>query len=120
MGRVFYIIEPDPVVGLDLAGALRDWFDGARIERLQTVAAMLDAPVGADAVCLVNPSAVPPQDLDVLALWQARGAGLVFIGAPAPGYEAAWVLDQPFTTDMIVEAVNAASAAPVTPPAPRT
>lgn len=103
--RTFIIVEPDPVVGLDLAGALSSAFPTNRTD-LFTMAGEAKAQLAqasASACILLSSRLVSEDVMSALRACAVRGAQIVFVGAVDNVDFPANVVEMPFTTQMIMD-----------------
>ena len=121
MRHIFYVIEPDPVVRLDLSTALPSQFPECQVHFEDALSEALRPPDGAHSCVLVNGSLPLGDRKDDLSACASRGISIIFIGTPKESIPNAHVLETPFTNRMIFEAVtNAASVPPATRPEDHT
>lgn len=102
--RTFIIIEPDPIIGLDLNGILSSAFPGAALKLFRDIAEAEKhiASAMSSACILLNSKVASCNILPLLSECVARGADVLFIGeANDVGFPANFV-QMPFTSDMIL------------------
>jgi DNA-binding NarL/FixJ family response regulator len=107
MSKTFIVIEPDPVVGLDLVEMLRSAHPKCDVVVLGT---LLDAlgrlqATGAGAFVLINSAAAADRSLAMLRDVVVRGGRVVFIGRQPDIDFPATVVETPFTSAMIMNAL---------------
>lgn len=107
MCKTFVVIEPDPVVGLDLVEMLRSVYPKSDVVVLGS---LLDASgrlqaTGADACVLINSAAAADRSLATLRGVVVRGGRVVFIGRKPNIDFPATVVETPFTSAMIMNAL---------------
>ncbi|MEL7211344.1 MAG: hypothetical protein AAGK92_01705 [Pseudomonadota bacterium] len=110
MSKSFVILEPDPIVCMDLEGMLIGRFPGSP---LMQGAALSDLGTaiyncGPDTTFFVR-SNLMDEDKDVSGVIETvatRGSHIVIIGPDRQTAFPATFIDLPFTTDMIVAAVD--------------
>lgn len=102
--RSFIIIEPDPVVGLDLSGILGTAFAGAALSMFRTIGeAEKHIASAASSVCiLLNAKAATSGMLPLLRECVAKGGEVMFIGDAADVGFPAYFVQVPFTSEMIL------------------
>lgn len=107
MCKTFIVIEPDPVIGLDLVDMLRSAHprcDLAVLGSLADASGRLQA-AAAGACVIVNSSAAAGRSLAMLRDVVVRGGQIVFIGnQPDIDFPAA-IVATPFTSAMIMDAL---------------
>lgn len=103
-GRSFIIVEPDPIVSLDLTGILNFGFPASTVVRAQDVAEAEHLITGAmPSVCvLVNADVASGAMLDLLRACVMRGGEVLFIGEARDVGFAACFVRMPFTSGMII------------------
>ncbi len=107
MCKTFVVVEPDPVVGLDLVEMLRSAYPRCDVVVLGS---LLDAlgrlqATGAGACVLINSAAVADRSLVMLHDVVVRGGRVVFIGRQPDIDFPATVVETPFTSAMIMNAL---------------
>lgn len=123
MGKTFIVIEPDPVIGLDLVDMLRSAHPACDVA---VEGSLLDATgrlqaTGPGACVIINSGAVADRSPALLRDVVVRGGQIVFIGAQPDIDFPATVVETPFTSAMIMDALlQSGSDLPVPPPASRT
>lgn len=110
MPKKFILIESDPIVAIDLEGTLRAHFSGCAISigtHLSDVSADL-AQAGHGTVVFVK-AGLFSADASLAETLRARmsaGARIVIIGAAQPEHLSMRSVDTPFTTEMILSAIE--------------
>jgi 2-keto-3-deoxy-L-rhamnonate aldolase RhmA len=104
VGRTFIVIEPDPIVSMDLAGTLKSAFPESRVNLFQllTEAKKQISTSPKTACILVSSSLVSSSMTEMLRDWVALGARLVFVGDINDVDVPSDVVQKPFTTQMIL------------------
>lgn len=110
MPRRFILIEPDPVVCIDLKGALEDAYPDCRIdigEDLQATRSLLD-DIASDTTIIVKGSLLAKFEDLATSIEKAADTGcrIVAIGAAAGISAPAHTLEVPFTTEQLLQAVS--------------
>jgi len=106
--RTFIIVEPDPVVGLDLAGALSSAFPNSAMN-LCMMAAEAKAHISdaTTSFCiLLNSRLASDEVIGSLRTCVSRGAQVVFVGTIDNVDFPADVVEMPFTTKMIMDVLG--------------
>lgn len=82
MNRSFVIIEPDPIISMDLVGALKTAFpkSDVSVSQMFADAVMHLAAAPASISILLSHSLVSEKTLGILSDYVARGAKVVFVG----------------------------------------
>ena len=108
MDHSFVVVEPDPIVRMDLAGALEDNFPNSRVEicastdELQSSFMSMDSPVN----LFVNATILSDLPPDMIKSVGDGGGRVVRVGSSTLPSDQTAVLDVPFSTAMILEAVS--------------
>lgn len=123
MNRSFVIIDPDPIVTLDLVSLIKSTYphgDVAMGRDVQQGAAALTRLMQGD-FAFFNTNLMDEAAIDILNGVAARGGQIVFIGSKPDVTFPAMCVEKPFTSAMIMTALgNAASDPPAHPPASHT
>ena len=102
--RTYIIIEPDPIVGLDLNGILSSAFPDAALKLFRDIAeAEAHIATAMSSACiLLNSKVASCGILELLNDCVGRGVNVLFIGETRDvGFPASFV-QKPFTSDMIL------------------
>ncbi|WP_299286075.1 hypothetical protein [uncultured Tateyamaria sp.] len=117
------VIEPDPLVRMDLMGALQDGHVDAILSECATVsdATPLVLQAKGPVTVFVNSSLMPQlEPATQHAIIQSRGK-IICVGDARPTVVPITILEKPFTTPMIMDALsNGAHGRPVSRPEVRT
>ncbi|WP_415404426.1 hypothetical protein [Tateyamaria sp. SN3-11] len=123
MDHCFVVVEPDPIVRMDVAGALEHNFPTSRVEdcnSLDDLEQLLVTARGPVSV-FVNGAMLSELSAHVLKPVVEGGGQVVSIGGPAAPSIHATTLDVPFSTAMILEALpNVLPCPPAHQPEGRT
>lgn len=109
--RAFIIIEPDPIVSLDLIGIFETAFPDAELTLFQTEAeAQMHLALASPAVSVVVSSrVVSPSLLQTLRDCAARQSQVMIIGSARDLDFHAIVVDTPFTSEMVLSSLKGAA-----------
>ncbi|MCX7559261.1 hypothetical protein OS190_06735 [Sulfitobacter sp. F26204] len=105
--RLFIVIQPDPVVGMDLVEMLELAFPQSTVvlfEHLEKASVCIEASQ-ASACILIDSSLVSDVTSADFERYAAAGARMVVIGVGNGVSFAADVVNKPFTTEMILNAL---------------
>ncbi len=106
MKRTFYIAEPDRILSMDLAGALEAQFPMSTVlvePSLHDLAGLHPS----DRICIfARPAIIGDQDLNMLRRFVEAGSQAIVIGGGKDFGLPVTELEQPFTNEMILEAVS--------------
>ncbi|WP_342076972.1 hypothetical protein [Yoonia sp. SS1-5] len=118
MERTFIVIEPDPIVSMDLAGTLKTVFPKSDLSIVTSVPQARRLVISDQAlICvLINSKLVVPTDLAFLQSLVAGGGHVMCLGEPVDAGFPTMSVSVPFTADMIVEAVLNVGSDPTAPP----
>ena len=110
MPRRFILIEPDPLVCIDLKGALTDAYPDCRIDigdHLQATQGLID-DIASDATIIVKGSLLAKFEDVATSIEKAADTGcrIVALGTAAGIFAPAHTLDIPFTTEQLLQAVS--------------
>lgn len=115
MDQRFIVVEPDPVVRMDLVGTLEHSFPNGIVSAVASaseIGQVLDHL--AVSVCVfVNGALVPDVAPDIARMIVESGGRIVSVGAPRSDAIPTTILETPFTMTMILDAL--ASGAPDQP-----
>jgi len=106
--RLFLLIEPDAVVRLDLIGLIGASFKDDSFREFASfdgLNALSSKTVDANTVIIANGALVHDAAAMVFDVWSKRGARVILLGPPVSSAARGTILDQPFTSDMVVSAV---------------
>ncbi len=106
--RTFVVVEPDPIVSMDLAGILKSSFPDSAVELHQNGAeAETRIATKPETVCIIINSKLATQGmLRVLKNCVGRGGHVVFVGpARDVGFPARFV-EVPFNSGMVLDALS--------------
>lgn len=108
----YIVVEPDPVVSMDLVETLQGAFDDARVIAAQSVPEAIDAIACApkNAYILFNHEIVTDLALQILRKRASQGASVVFIGKCASTDFPSRTFDVPFSSKMVLSALAAQPA----------
>ncbi|EBA11156.1 hypothetical protein [Roseobacter sp. CCS2] len=117
MSKTFIILEPDPVVAMDLEGALIQRFPSCHVTAgasLQEIGAAIHQ-CGPDTTMFVkNTLFIGDDDFKrVVQTAATRGSHIVTIGAVEDLDVPSTFVEMPFTTDMVIAAVDHVTSAPL-------
>jgi len=104
----FVVIEPDPIISLDLEGILKSEFSYASLTLFRDVeeAGTYLASVGYPLCIVVNSSAASAALLAVLRDCTARMSTVIFIGPIGVLDFPSFTIQMPFTSEMILSTLN--------------
>jgi hypothetical protein len=108
LNRAFVIIESDPIISMDLLGTVAAAFPQSSVYISELVADAL-SPSNLSLVptsILINSVLVTEECIDVLRDCVDNGAKLVFIGSAPDTDLPSVVIELPFTTSMILNALS--------------
>lgn len=108
MDRTFIIVEPDPVVTMDIVGALKGAYptnDVKMATTLSEASQLIGATEGRIAI-FVNGVVSKVRDNNILNTVAASAAQIIFVGQGIDIGMPATVIEMPFTTDMILNAIS--------------
>ncbi|WP_299728037.1 hypothetical protein [uncultured Tateyamaria sp.] len=123
MNLSFVIVEPDPVVRMDLVGTLEHSFPAGSVTACASTAEItqLFETLAASASFFVNGALLPDLAPEVTRAILAAGGRIVSVGKPATDAVPSTLLEVPFTMTTILDALaNAAPDLPVPRPAGHT
>ena len=115
MDHSFVVVEPDPVVRMDLVGTLEHRFPAAIVAAFSSVDEMgqIMDHLAVSACVFVSGALVPDLAPDLARLVVETGGRVVSIGAPRSDAVLTTVLEMPFTMTTILDALS--SGAPDQP-----
>ncbi len=123
MQNIFAIIESDAIISLDLQGTLKSIFENASIlffDNIEAADKFLSAENKID-ILFANARFTGPESLSALARMVEQKTKVIILGEAQSIALPAAVIDLPFTTNMILEAIkNAVTDLPAIPPANHT
>ena len=123
MDRVFIVVDPDPLVNLDLVGIIKNAFPKSRVVNTQMVSEAMPILLEGKqrSILVIRSAALGKRLAEALKNFVARQGAVILIGNDMTTDFPKEVVDMPFTDDMILNAISsAASDLPVRPPASRT
>ena len=121
--RVFIVVDPDPLVNLDLVGIIKNAFPKSRVVNTQMVSEAMPILLEGKqrSILVIRSAALGKRLAEALKNFVARQGAVILIGNDMTTDFPKEVVDMPFTDDMILNAISsAASDLPVRPPASRT
>lgn len=112
MQHLFIVIEPDPIVSMDLMGALQAGYPGSTVQVVGSIAEVRAHSDLRSLRLLINSAVLSGAEPQLLNDILKRGGQIISIGgAPATGQVAA-TLEMPFTSEMILDAVSSVARGP--------
>lgn len=102
--RSFVIVEPDPIIAMDLLGMLKTAFPSSPVTVSQMLADVADqiTTSAASVSILLNSSLISEHALASLRGYTDKGARIVLVGAAVNVSFDASVVEMPFTSEMIL------------------
>ncbi|MEJ6403693.1 hypothetical protein [Yoonia sp. 2307UL14-13] len=106
--RAFVVVEPDPIINLDLVTMIRGTFDDGQVSAVQSWAdaASLISAIHSHTTILINGALLNDRRLDTLRNVVSRGAYIVIVGKDILTDFPKAVVEVPFTTEMILTALR--------------
>lgn len=107
--RSFYIVEPDPIISMDLHGVVQSSFPQSAVKVVSDADAVvteLQAALQQAATFVINSSVVTEEALEALRAAVTHGAQVLFIGGSVAADFHAACVEMPFTSQMILDALT--------------
>ena len=101
----FYIVDPDPVVRLDLADTIRSRYGESETVMDAAVGPLPPAATGRDVIMVINGSLVTDALAEMLGQGPFARTRRIFVGAPATARLEGIAVDVPFTQEMVLHAL---------------
>ena len=123
MDYVFIVVDPDPLVNLDLVGIIKSAFPKSQIVNMQMVSEAMPVLLEDQhsSILVIRSGVIGRKAAEALKNFVARQGTVVVIGNDADFDFPYEIVEMPFTDHMVLTAISsAAGGSPVPLPARRT